>query len=134
GINGATANTNSVNGPSGWTLQSAGTNEVTINSTGVTISNPSFIGNLTLPATGTAAAGSNFGSITESWNGSYWNGTSAASDSWTAQGFLAAGTNPNSFLIFNHSGSPGSFFQVNSALQIPATTRRPPEATSTHPR
>jgi len=122
GINGVTANTNSVNGPSGWTLQSGGTNEVTINSTGVTINNPSFTGNLALPATGTATSGSNFGSSTESWNGSYWNGTSAASDSWTAQSFLAAGTNPNSFLIFSHSGSPGSFFQVNSALQIPATT------------
>jgi len=122
GINGATANSNAVNGPSGWTLQSGGTNEVTINSSGVTINNPSFIGNLTLPATGTATSGSNFGSIIESWNGSYWNGTSATSDSWTAQSFLAAGTNPNSFLIFNHSGSPGSFFQVNSALQIPATT------------
>jgi hypothetical protein len=122
GINGATANSNAVNGPSGWTLQSAGTNEVTINSSGVTINNLSFTGNLTLPATGTATSGSNFGSITESWNGSYWNGTSAASDSWTAQSFLAAGTNPNSFLIFNHTGSPGSFFQVNSALQMPATT------------
>ena len=122
GINGATANTNAVNGPSGWTLQSGGTNEVTINSSGVTINNPSFTGNLTLPATGTATSGSNFGSIFESWNGSYWNGTSAASDGWTAQSFLAAGTNPNSFLIFNHSGSPGSFFQVNSALQMPATT------------
>jgi hypothetical protein len=122
GINGATANSNAVNGPSGWTLQSGGTNEVTINSSGVTINNPSFIGNLTLPATGTATSGSNFGSITESWNGSYWNGTSAAADNWTAQSFLAAGTNPNSFLILNHSGSPGSFLQVNSALQIPATT------------
>jgi hypothetical protein len=122
GINGATANSNAVNGPSGWTLQSGGTNEVTINSSGVTINNPSFIGNLTLPATGTATSGSNFGSITESWNGSYWNGTSAAADNWTAQSFLAAGTNPNSFLILNHSGSPGSFVQVNSALQIPTTT------------
>jgi hypothetical protein len=122
GINGATANSNAVNGPSGWTLQSGGTNEVTINSSGVTINNPSFIGNLTLPATGTATSGSNFGSITESWNGSYWNGTFAAADNWTAQSFLAAGTNPNSFLILNHSGSPGSFVQVNSALQIPATT------------
>jgi hypothetical protein len=122
GINGATANTNAVNGPSGWTLQSAGTNELTINSTGVTINNPSFTGSLSLPASGTATSGSNFGSITESWNGSYWNGSSAASDSWTAQEFLAAGTNPNSFLIFSHSGSPGSFFQVNSALQMPATT------------
>ena len=122
GINGATANANAVNGPSGWTIQSAGTNELTVNSTGVTINNPSFTGSLTLPATGTATSGSNFGSITESWNASYWNGTSAASDSWTAQSFLAAGTNPNSFLIFNHSGSPGSFFQVNSALQMPATT------------
>ena len=122
GINGATANVNAVNGPSGWTLQSGGTNELTINSTGVSINNPSFIGNLTLPATGTATSGSNFGSIIESWNGSYWNGTSAASDSWTAQGFLAAGTNPNSFLIFSHSGSPGSLFQVNSPVQIPATT------------
>lgn len=122
GINGATANNNAVNGPSGWTLQSAGTNELTINSSGVTISNPSFTGNLALPATGPATSGSNFGSIIESWNGSYWNGTSAASDNWTAQSFLAAGTNPNSFLIFNHNGSPGSFFQVNSPLQIPATT------------
>jgi hypothetical protein len=122
GINGATATTNAVNGPSGWTLQSAGTNELTINSTGVTINNPSFTGSLSLPASGTATSGSNFGSITESWNGSYWNGSSAASDSWTAQEFLAAGTNPNSFLIFSHSGSPGSFFQVNSALQMPATT------------
>jgi hypothetical protein len=122
GINGATPNTNAVNGPSGWTLQSGGTNELTINTAGVTINNPSFTGGVTLPATGTATSGSNFSSVSESWNGSYWNGTSAASDSWTAQSFLAAGTNPNSFLIFSHSGSPGSFFQVYSAVQMPATT------------
>jgi hypothetical protein len=81
-----------------------------------------FSGNMTLPATGTAISTANFGSQLETWMGSYWNGTAAASDNWTAQSFLAAGTNPNSFLIFTHSGSPGSFFQVNSALQIPATT------------
>jgi hypothetical protein len=121
GINGATANTNAVNGPSGWTVQAGGAPEMTINSSGVTINNPSFNGNLTLPATGTANVSTNFGSANEIWGGSYWNGTAAAADSWTAQSFLAAGTNPNSFLIFNHTGSPGSFFQVNSSLQIPAT-------------
>jgi hypothetical protein len=121
GINGATANTNAVNGPSGWTIQAGGTPEMTINSSGVSINSPSFSGNLTLPATGTANVSTNFGSANEIWGGSYWNGTAAASDSWTAQNFLAAGTNPNSFLIFNHTGSPGSFFQVNSSLQIPAT-------------
>jgi hypothetical protein len=81
-----------------------------------------FSGNMTLPATGTATASNNFGSQLESWLGSYWNGSAAATDTWTAQSFLATGTNPNSFLIFSHSGSPGSFLQVNSALQVPATT------------
>ncbi len=86
------------------------------------LNNPIFNGNLTLPATGIATSTSNFGSPLETWGGSYWSGAAPASDSWTAQSFLAAGTNPNSFLIFNHSGSPGSFFQVNSAVQVPATT------------
>ncbi len=122
GINGATANTNAVNGPSGWTIQAGGTNEMTVSTSGVTINSPSFLGNLTLPATGTATSANNFASVIESWNGAYWNGTASATDSWTAQSFLAAGTNPNSFLIFNHTGSPGSFFQVNSSLQMPATT------------
>jgi len=82
-----------------------------------------FSGNMTLPASGAATSASNFGSLQETWQGSYWNGSAAVSDSWTAQSFVAAGTNPNnSFLIFNHSGTPGSFLQVNSALQIPATT------------
>jgi len=82
-----------------------------------------FSGNMTLPASGAATSASNFGSLQETWQGSYWNGSAAVSDSWTAQSFVAAGTNPNnSFLIFTHSGTPGSFLQVNSALQIPATT------------
>jgi|GEM_PF-1162883 len=82
-----------------------------------------FSGNMTLPASGAATSASNFGSLQETWQGSYWNGSAAVSDSWTAQSFVAAGTNPNnSFLIFNHSGTPGSFLQVNSALQIPAST------------
>jgi hypothetical protein len=82
-----------------------------------------FSGNMTLPASSTATSASNFGSLQETWQGSYWNGSAAVSDNWTAQSFVAAGTNPNnSFLIFNHSGTPGSFLQVNSALQIPATT------------
>jgi hypothetical protein len=121
GINGATANLNAVNGPSGWNIQAGGSNEMVINSSGVTITNPTVIGTLTEPSAGTATSGANFGSAIESWNGSYWNGSAAAADNWTLQSFLAAGTNPNSFLIFNHSGSPGSFFQVNSALQMPAT-------------
>ncbi|HMC32716.1 MAG TPA: hypothetical protein VKL99_17895, partial [Candidatus Angelobacter sp.] len=89
---------------------------------GASINTPSFIGNMTMPATGTATSSANFGTALQSWNGSYWNGTAAASDSWTAQSFLGAGTNPNSFLIFNHTGSPGSFLSVNSNFQIPATT------------
>jgi hypothetical protein len=122
GINTA-ANNNAVNGPSGWTIQAGGTPEITVNSSGATINTPTFTGNVTMPASATATSGANFGTALQSWNGSYWNGSSASSDSWTAQSFLPAGTNPaNSFLIFNHTGTPGSFFQVNSNLQLPATT------------
>jgi hypothetical protein len=39
GINGATANVNAVNGPSGWNLQAGGTSVGTVNSSGVSFSN-----------------------------------------------------------------------------------------------
>ncbi|HET9285419.1 MAG TPA: hypothetical protein VFR24_26000 [Candidatus Angelobacter sp.] len=107
GINGAAANANAVNGPSGWTIQAGGTPEMTVNSSGVTINNPSFSGNLTLPPTGTATSGGNFGSAGEIWSGSYWNGTAAATDSWTAQNVMGSGTNPASTLLLSHSGSSG---------------------------
>jgi hypothetical protein len=118
GINGAAANANAVNGPSGWTIQAGGAAEMTVNSSGVTVNAPSFTGNVTMPASATATSSANFGTALQSWNGSYWNGTSASADSWTAQSFLAAGTNPNSFLIFNHTGTPGSFFQVYSNVEV----------------
>jgi len=123
GINGAAANTNAVNGPSGWTVQAGGTPEITVNSAGVSINAPSFIGNVSMPATASATSSANFGTALESWNSSFWNGTAPVADTWTAQSFLPAGTNPaNSFLIFNHTGTPGSFFQINSNLQLPNTT------------
>lgn len=125
GINGATANTNAVNGPSGWTLQAGGTNEVTINSSGVAINNPSFSGNLTLPATGTATSSANFSSAGETWAGSYWNGTSAANDNWSVQNTMGTGTNPSVFFAFAHNGVTGgnAYFQINNAnFQLAPTT------------
>ncbi len=117
GINGATANTNAVNGPSGWTIQAGGTPEMTVSSSGVTINNPSFSGNLTLPATGTATSSTNFSSAGETWTGSYWNGTTAANDSWGVQNTMGTGANPAVFFSFIHSGIAGgsAYFQVDNA-------------------
>jgi hypothetical protein len=117
GINGATSNTNAVNGPSGWTIQAGGTNEITVNSTGVAINNPSFSGNFTLPATGTATSSTNFSSAGEIWTGSYWNGTAAANDSWSVLNSMGIGANPSVFFAFAHNGVIGgnAYFQVDNA-------------------
>ena len=121
GIN-AAANNNAVNGPSGWTIQAGGTPEITVNSSGAAINSPSFTGNVSMPATGTATSSANFGTALTTWNGSYWNGTAAAPDTWTMSMGFPPGTNPNSFFGVSHTGAPGSFFQVASNFQIPTPT------------
>jgi len=70
GIN-AAANNNAVNGPSGWTIQAGGTPEITVNSAGATLSNPTLSGSVSVPATGTATSSANFGTALTTWNGSY---------------------------------------------------------------
>ncbi len=51
-------------------------------------------------ALGTATSGSNYNSGLSKWNGSYWNGSAAATDSWTMNNVLATGSNPASTLTF----------------------------------
>jgi hypothetical protein len=58
------------------------------------------------------------------FTGAYWNGTASASDTWTLQDVVAAGTNGSSGLVIGHAGSPSNYIQLNAAVginKVPAT-------------
>lgn len=50
-------------------------------------------------------------------DGTYWNGSASATDSWTIQNVIANGTNGTSNLTFSHSGTSGAtFVSLSSAI------------------
>lgn len=76
----------------------------------------SFGGAIVTISSGTATNVANFGSEIHQIFGSYWNGTSAASDIWQMNTQLGTGTNPTSVLSFAHTGTPGP-----SAIALPTS-------------
>ena len=64
-----------------------------------------------------ATSGTNYNSGLSKWNGSYWNGSVPATDSWSMNNVLGTGSDPASTLTFVHSGSSGA-----AALALPSVT------------
>jgi hypothetical protein len=65
-----------------------------------------------------AMSGSNQNAPNIALSSSYWNGSAAATDSWTLAATLGTGTNPTSQLTLSHTGSTGSsLFALTSHLQ-----------------
>jgi hypothetical protein len=77
----------------------------------------SNLASVNVMALGTATSGTNYNSGLSKWNASYWNGTAAATDSWTLNNVLGTGSNPTSTLTFGHSGSSGA-----AVLALPPVT------------
>jgi len=65
-------------------------------------------GNFSITQPTVATAGTNQSSFSESIQAQYWNGSSTATDQWTLQDVLGAGTNPTSTLALTHTGSSGA--------------------------
>lgn len=83
-----------------------------------TVNSPSYV----IPAAGTATNVANFGSAgAYGANGSYWNGSSANTDSWSWSNVEGTGTNPTSTVTWAHTGTSGAlrfFLPANTAVQI----------------
>lgn len=64
-----------------------------------------------------ATSGANQSSKNLNIQGSFWNGSAAATDQWQVNETLGTGTNPTSTLNVTHSGSTG-----NTSISLPAAT------------
>ena len=81
----------------------------------------SFGGNVTLPPLGTATSGTNYGSPWMYLQGSYWNGSAAATDNFSFTMSNATGTNPVTTLMLNAGGMASSaIFQSGVSVVVPA--------------
>jgi hypothetical protein len=95
-------------GSSVWSsLLSASANLTLNNADFSTTFNQTSAVNWTWANTTPATSGTSQSSPILNIKGSYWNGSASASDSWTIQDVVAAGTNGASTLTFTHSGSTG---------------------------
>ena len=79
---------------------------------GATYTGPVVIPSLSSPTTGTATSSANYNSNTHAFLSSYWTGSAAAVDSWTAGILLNTGSNPASILNFTHAGSTANGYAL----------------------
>ena len=107
--------------PGYLTTASAASTYAALASANAFTSTNSFGGNVTLPPTGTATSGTNYGSPILYLQGSYWNGTSASTDNFSFTQSNATGTNPKTTLMLNAGGLGSSaIFQSGVSVVVPA--------------
>jgi hypothetical protein len=78
------------------------------NNAGAPVFQVSPAGTLTVSNATAATVGANQSSSSIMVSGQFWTGATSATDTWTIQDVLAAGTNPVSSLKLTHSGSSGA--------------------------
>jgi len=81
---------------------------VTLDNLAAAISSLTMTGALTMQQPTAATGGANQSSNVYSLQGTFWNGSASATDTWQLQIVLGAGTNPTSTLTLTHSGSSGA--------------------------
>lgn len=81
---------------------------ITLDNLAATITSLTMTAALTMQQATAATALANQSSNVFSLQGNYWNGSASATDQWTFQDVLGAGTNPTSTLTLAHSGSSGT--------------------------
>lgn len=103
-------------------VQQYSIDNITLDNLAATIASLLCTGAITMQQPTAATNSANQSSNSLSLQGTYWNGSSSATDQWTIQDIVGTGTNPTSTLTFSHSGSSGAASVSLGSIALSAGT------------